>query len=288
MTDPEPEQSKSHMDSPARSWISKLSAAFSAEPQDKSELLEILRAAESRQIIDTESLGLIEGAMQVTDMQVREVMVPRAQMIVIKASASPEDYLEEILDAAHSRYPVIGESRDDVVGILLAKDLLPLALKGELTRAQVINQLRPVSFVPESKRLNQLLKDFKTNRNHMAIVVDEYGGVAGLVTIEDVLEQIVGDIEDEHDFDEEGFIKRRDDSQFVVKALTPIEDFNEYFGLELDEDEYDTIGGLVVHRFGRLPKRGESIAFGDFMVKILNSDNRQIRLMQFTRQAEMS
>lgn len=267
----------------SKSWLDRLSQAFSADPQDKFELLEMLRAAARRGIVDQDSLALIEGAMQVVDMQVREIMIPRAQMICVKADSPPEDYIREILESAHSRYPVIGESKDEVLGILLAKDLLGLNIKGELNRTSVQDRMRPACFIPESKRLNQLLKEFKENRNHMAIVVDEYGGVAGLVTIEDVLEQIVGEIEDEHDFEEDLTIKNTEPNQYVVKALTPIEDFNEYFNLNLDDNEFDTIGGLVMKRFGRLPRRGESTKLEGLSVKVLNADNRQIRLLQISR-----
>lgn len=267
----------------SRSWLDRLSQAFSGDPQDRQELQEMLRAAVQRGIIDADSLTLIEGAMQVVDMQAREIMVPRAQMLCIKAEQAPADYVREVLESAHSRYPVIGESKDDVLGILLAKDLLALAVRNDLSKSTIQDRLRPAWFIPESKRLNQLLKEFKENRNHMAIVVDEYGGVAGLVTIEDVLEQIVGEIEDEHDFEEESWIKHTGQDQFVVKALTPIEDFNAYFSTQLDEDEFDTIGGLVMKRFGRLPRRGETTRLKGFSIKVLNADSRQIRLLQFTR-----
>jgi len=267
----------------SRSWLDRLSQAFSGDPKDKEDLLQIMREAESRKVIDADALSLIEGAMQVTEMQAREIMIPRAQMSVVKASQSPQEYAAVIIESAHSRYPVVGESKDEVVGILLAKDLLALAFHNDLSRNKVQDILRPALFIPESKRLNQLLKEFKDNRNHMAIVVDEYGGVAGLVTIEDVLEQIVGEIEDEHDFDEEGLIKCTGNNQYVVKALTTIEEFNEYFSSTLNEEEFDTIGGLVLKQFGRLPKRGESVNFNELQVTILNADNRQIRLMQIQR-----
>ncbi|WP_026180297.1 HlyC/CorC family transporter [Hahella ganghwensis] len=269
----------------SRSWLDRLSQAFSGDPKNKEDLMQIMREAETRKVIDSDALSLIEGAMQVTDMQVREIMIPRAQMSVVKANQSPQEYTSEIIESAHSRYPVIGESRDEVIGILLAKDLLVLSLNSELNKSKVQDILRPAWFIPESKRLNQLLKEFKENRNHMAIVVDEYGGVAGLVTIEDVLEQIVGEIEDEHDFDEEGQIKCTGDNQYIVKALTTIEEFNEYFSTALNEEEFDTIGGLVLKQFGRLPKRGESVTFNGLQVTILNADNRQIRLMQIQRAA---
>ncbi len=267
----------------SKSWLEKISQAFSADPQSAADITEILRAAEERDVIDTDSMSIIEGAMQVIDMQVREVMIPRSQMITVKASQEPEEYLDDIIDSAHSRFPVIGESPDEIIGILLAKDLLPMALKGELKKDALTDVLRPATFVPESKRLNQLLKEFKATRNHMALVVDEYGGIAGLVTIEDVLEQIVGEIEDEHDIDEEAMIKERGAGEYIIKAITPVEDFNEFFNLELNEDNFDTIGGLVLQQFGRLPRRGESVKFSGFKFTILNADNRSIRLLQANR-----
>jgi len=266
-----------------QSWLEKLSQAFAGDPETKEDILEILRAAQRREIIDEDALSLIEGAMQVTDMQVREIMVPRAQMVIINISEPPADFLAKIFESAHSRFPVIDDDPDDVIGILLAKDLLGLMMHGNLNKDKVLDILRPATFVPESKRLNHLLKEFRSTRNHMAIVVDEYGGVAGLVTIEDVLEQIVGEIEDEHDIDDEGMIKPRGAEEFAVKALTPIEEFNEFFQSDMDDTEFDTIGGLVLKRFGRLPKRGEAVSFDGFRFKILNADNRQVRLLQVTR-----
>jgi magnesium and cobalt transporter len=263
-----------------KSWWSRISQAFSDEPQTKDDLLEILREAQTDEIIDGDALSLIEGAMQVSDMQAREIMVPRSQIVALQADANPLDYSEVIIESAHSRYPVIGDSKDEIVGILLAKDLLTLAFQGELSKAKIRDFLRQVNFIPESKRLNQLLKEFKDNRNHMAIVVDEYGGVAGLVTIEDVLEQIVGEIEDEHDVDEAGLIKCTETNEFSVKAHTTIEDFNQYFNTSLEDDEFDTIGGLVLRRFGHLPKRGEKVSFDDFDATVLNADNRKIRLLK--------
>lgn len=263
-----------------KSWFEKLSQVFSDEPESVQDIMDILRAAERRHILDSDSLNLIEGAMQVIDMQVREVMVPRSQMVTVKADQDPEQYLSAIVESAHSRFPVIGDSTDNVIGVLLAKDLLPLALKGELKKSHVIELLRPVMAVPESKRLNQLLKEFKKNRNHMAIVVDEYGGIAGLVTIEDVLEQIVGEIEDEHDFDDEAWIKPMPSGEYSVKALTPISDFNDFFESTLPENEFDTIGGLALKHFGRMPRRGETIQFEGFKVTVLNADNRTIKLLK--------
>ncbi|HLV78203.1 MAG TPA: transporter associated domain-containing protein [Marinobacter sp.] len=266
-----------------KSWLERISQAFSSGPESVEDVLEILRDAESQNILDPDSMSIIEGAMQVIDMRVDEIMIPRSKMITVKAAQDPREFLPEIIASAHSRFPVIGESQDDVIGILLAKDLLPLALNNELDWGHMRETLRLPTFVPESKRLNQLLKEFKENRNHMAIVVDEYGGTAGLITIEDVLEQIVGEIEDEHDFDEETHIKARGDGSFAVKAVTPVEDFNEFFETAMDEEEFDTIGGVVLKEFGHLPRRGETVEFGGLRFTIANADNRVIRLLQVTR-----
>lgn len=266
-----------------KSWLERISQAFSSEPESVEDVLEILRDAEEHNIIDSDAMSIIEGAMQVIDMRVDEIMIPRSQMVTVKASQEPRAFLKEIIDSAHSRFPVIGDNQDDVIGVLLAKDLLPLALENELDWTRIREVLRPPTFVPESKRLNQLLKEFKETRNHMAIVVDEYGGTAGLITIEDVLEQIVGEIEDEHDFDEETHIKPHGDGSWAVKAVTSVEDFNEFFGAGMDEQEFDTIGGIVLKEFGHLPRRGETISFNGFTFTISNADNRVIRLLQVTR-----
>ncbi|MGM0450995.1 MAG: HlyC/CorC family transporter [Pseudomonadota bacterium] len=261
-------------------WLERLSQAFSSEPRTPEDLLRILRDAEFQQLIDSDAMSIIEGAMQVTDMRVEEIMIPRSRMVTVKAEADPSSYINEIIESAHSRFPAIGDTSDEVIGILLAKDLLPLALRNNLTRDSIREILRPATVVPESKRCNQLLKEFKENRNHMAIVVDEYGGVAGLITIEDVLEQIVGDIEDEHDVDDDDQIREREHGIYAVKAQTPIEEFNEFFGTDLDEEAFDTIGGLMLKEFGRLPRRGETTAVDRFRFKVLNADNRKIRLIQ--------
>ncbi len=263
-----------------KSWLEKISQAFSAEAKSDTDVLEFLREAEKNNIIDSDSMSIMEGAMQVTDMQVREIMIPRSQMVMVKASQDPSEYMKDIIESAHSRFPVQGDAPDDILGILLAKDLLNLMLQDKLKKDALTDVLRPATFVPESKRLNKLLKEFKTTRNHMAIVIDEYGGVAGLVTIEDVLEQIVGEIEDEHDFDDEVMIKKRSDAEYIIKAITPIDEFNEYFGTSMDEDEFDTIGGLILKEFGRVPKRNEQVKFNGFKFTILNADNRSIRLIQ--------
>lgn len=280
--DHSPRSSKSNKIS-SKSWFEKLTQAFSDEPESLKDIMEILRGAEDRNVLDPDSLSIIEGAMQVTDMQVREVMIPRSQMITVRANIEPEEYINEIIESAHSRFPVIGESTDDIKGILLAKDLLPLALKGNLKKSHVAELLRPATVVPESKRLNQLLKEFKQNRNHMAIVADEYGGIAGLVTIEDILEQIVGEIEDEHDFEEEALIKPLSRGEYNVKAITPIEEFNEYFDVELPSNEFDTIGGIVLKSFERLPRRGDTTIVYGFKITVLNADNRSIRLLKIEK-----
>ncbi|MFY1051653.1 HlyC/CorC family transporter [Ectopseudomonas khazarica] len=265
-----------------KSWFNKLTQAFAHEPRNRQELLEVLRDAHQNKLLDSEALTIVEGAIQVADLQVRDIMVPRSQMISIKANQTPREFLPAIIDAAHSRYPVIGESLDDVIGILLAKDLLPLILQGEQPSFNIKDLLRPATFVPESKRLNVLLREFRANHNHMAVVIDEYGGVAGLVTIEDVLEQIVGDIEDEHDVEEDGYIKPLPSGDYLIKALTPIDSFNETFDSEFSDDEYDTVGGLVMNAFGHLPKRNEVTEIGEFRFRVLNADSRRIHLLRLT------
>jgi len=265
-----------------KSWFNKLTQAFAHEPRNRQELLEVLREAHQNKLLDSEALAIVEGAIQVADLQVRDIMVPRSQMISIKASQTPREFLPAIIDAAHSRYPVVGESLDDVIGILLVKDLLPLILQGEQPNFNIKDLLRPATFVPESKRLNVLLREFRANHNHMAVVIDEYGGVAGLVTIEDVLEQIVGDIEDEHDVEEDGYIKPLPSGDFLIKALTPIDSFNETFDSEFSDDEYDTVGGLVMSAFCHLPKRNEVTEIGEFRFRVLNADSRRIHLLRLT------
>ncbi|WPC04528.1 HlyC/CorC family transporter [Pseudomonas benzenivorans] len=265
-----------------KSWLNKLTQAFAPEPKNRQELLEVLREAHENKLLDSEALAIVEGAIQVADLQVRDIMVPRSQMISIKSSQTPREFLPSIIEAAHSRYPVIGESLDDVIGILLAKDLLPLLLQDEQAGFNIKDLLRPATFVPESKRLNVLLREFRANHNHMAVVIDEYGGVAGLVTIEDVLEQIVGDIEDEHDVEEDSYVKPLPSGDFLVKALTPIDSFNEAFETQFSDDEFDTVGGLVMSAFGHLPKRNEVTEIGEFRFRVLNADSRRIHLLRLT------
>jgi magnesium and cobalt transporter len=265
-----------------RSWIDRLSQALLGEPQDREQLIALLRDAQERGLFDVDAQAMIEGVLQVAEMQVRDIMIPRSQMVVVNRDSDPKELIAVAIESGHSRFPVIGDSRDEVAGVLLAKDLLRYSARHDPEQFAIRELLRPAVFVPESKRLNVLLKQFRASRNHLAIVVDEYGGVAGMVTIEDVLEQIVGEIEDEHDIDEESFIRKYSDVNFTVKALTPIEDFNEYFGTDFSDQEFDTIGGLVTHNLGRLPKRGETILIDAFSFKVLNADNRRIRLMQVT------
>ncbi len=262
-----------------RGWLERLGMALTGEPSSRSELIETLRAAEQRQLLDAEALSIIEGALVVAEMQAREIIIPRSQVAVVRMDMKPEELLQVVIESGHSRFPVIGESPDDVVGILLAKDLLPLALKGRKTKFNLRELLRPCTAIPESKRLNILLQEFRSTHNHLAVVYDEYGGVSGIVTIEDVLEQIVGDIEDEYDLGDEDFIKSHADGDFTVKALTPIDEFNEYFKANFSEEEYDTIGGIVTQHFGHLPERDEAITIDGFQFKVLNADNRRIRLL---------
>lgn len=267
--------------SPGRSWLDRLSQLFSSGPTTRDELKDLMRSMKERDVIDADTHGIMIGALQVAQMQARDVMIPRAQMIAIRASSSPRDFLPVIIECAHSRFPVLGDDPDEVMGILLAKDLLPLALDpARMERFSIKDHLRRALIIPEAKRLDSLLRDFRINRNHMAVVVNEYGGVAGLVTIEDVLEQIVGEIGDEHDIDEEDYlIKDLGKGEHTVKALTPVEDFNEHFGSHFSDEEFDTIGGLVLQKFGRLPAREEAVTFGGFRFTVLSADGRTIRLL---------
>ena len=262
------------------SWLSRLNKVLSGEPQDREQLIDLLRDAEKRNLVDAQALAMIEGVLQVGELQVRDIMVPRAQMVVVNSDSEPDDFIGPVTESGHSRFPVIGDSRDEVEGILLAKDLLGYYARGETKKFDLDDAMRPAVFIPESKRLNVLLREFRENRNHMAIVVDEYGGVAGLVTIEDVLEQIVGEIGDEHDTDEDSFIRRLGSGEYTVKAITPIEDFNETFKTRFSDDEFDTIGGLVIKAFGRLPRRGETMRIDGVTFKVLRADKRRVHLLR--------
>lgn len=259
------------------SWLERLSHFLLREPDDRDQLIELLHASFEKSLLDGDALAMIEGVLQVSETQVRDVMIPRSQMDVIDISKKPEEFIPFVIETAHSRFPVIDEDKNDIIGILLAKDLLRYYAGEDF---DVRDMLRPAVFIPESKRLNVLLKEFRSNRNHIAIVVDEYGGVAGMITIEDVLEQIVGDIEDEYDFDEtEDNIIRDAEGRYRVKALTEIADFNEAFGTEFSDEEFSTIGGLVVSKFGHLPKRGEAITFNNLQFTALRADSRRLHSM---------
>ncbi len=274
MNDPYP---KHRIAERPRSLLERLTHLISPEPESRSELLETLQEAHSRNLIEADSLAMIEGVFQMADLCARDIMVPRAQINAVNIADNPETLLPFVLDKAHSRYPVYEGNRDNVIGILLAKDLLRFYAEKD---CDIRDLLRPAIFIPESKRLNALLHDFRVNHNHIAIVVDEYGGVAGLVTIEDVLEQIVGDIEDEYDFDEdEDNIIRLPEGHYRTRALTEIEQFNEVFGTDYSSDEADTIGGFVIQHFGHVPHRGEKVKIDDLTFEILRSDARQIHML---------
>jgi magnesium and cobalt transporter len=265
-----------------KSWLNKVLHAFSAEPKSRDELLEIIKDAANNKLLDQEALSIIEGALDVSSLQSREIMIPRSQIIAVRIDDTPQELLAKVVESGHSRFPVIGESLDDIKGILLAKDLLRLTLGGaqDFNLEQV---LRPANIIPESKRVNILLREFREKRYHMALVIDEYGGISGLLTIEDILEEIVGDIEDETDEEvSDEFIKRVSDSDYIIKALTPIEEFNEYFNSGLSEDDFDTIGGILMQQFGHLPKRNETVTIGNFLFRVLYADNRQIHLLRLT------
>ena len=253
---------------------------FSDEPETRAELLEMLRDAAERQLVDAGALNIIYGAIGVSEMQARDIMVPRSQLAFMRENDSLDDIIKVIVSTQHSRFPVVGSDLDDVKGILHAKDLIRLLLEGGREQFDIKDHMRQATAIPESKRLNVLLEEFRANRNHMAVVVDEYGQVAGVVTIEDVLEQIVGEIEDEHDVDDAGGIKPMTDGWYVVKAETTIEDFNEHFKTRFEDDEFDTIGGIVLQAFGHLPKRGERTVLGEYEFRVLNSDSRRLRLLR--------
>src|SRR3990167_2115464 len=265
----------------SRTWLERLTALLAREPKNREQLKEVLRDAEERNVLSADILSMIERILLVSEMQVREVMVPKAQMVVIRKDSKLEKILPIVIESGHSRFPVVDATGKDVFGMLLAKDFLKYGFQQESQFFSMSNIIRPVIFVPQSKRLDILLREFRINRNHIAIVLDEYGFVAGLVTIEDVLEQIVGDIEDEYDIDEEdGHIKKMDENVYIVKASTPIEDFNKYFNFDFSDDEFDTIGGIILQNFGHLPKRGETIKIQNLRFKVLHADSRRIYLLE--------
>ena len=267
-----------------RGWIDRLVQLFGGEPEDKEDIVEILHNAKQRALLDTDALAMMEGVLGVSELRVRDIMIPRAQMAVVNRNDALEEILPVIIESAHSRFPIVGGDKGEVQGILLAKDLLQFCGNAEAFNFRDV--LRSAVFVPESKRLNVLLKEFRASRNHMAIVVDEYGAASGLVTIEDVLEQIVGDIEDEHDFDEGATILKHNDNEFSVKALTDLDDFNEFFNTEIDSDDFDTIGGYVVNAFGHLPKRGDYVEVDGFRFTVMRADSRKVHLLNILRLPE--
>ncbi len=279
-------------DSPAKeeaetqpaSWWRKFTQRLAGGPRSREDLLELLAGACEDGLIDTDAAEMVRGVFETSELQVRDIMIPRAQIIVIESDWELPRILAEALDSGHSRFPVIGDSRDEVLGILLAKDLLKFSVVGQGAAPpfELAQHLRPAVFVPESKRVNVLLKDFKRERNHMAVVADEYGGVAGLVTIEDVLETIVGDIDDEYDEAEGAHILKLDERRYMVNALTPIEDFNEYFSARFSDEDFDTVGGLVMHGLGHMPRRGESLRMERFQFNVQRADSRRIQQLQVT------
>ncbi len=269
-------------------WLRRLAQGMGREPRDREELIEVLREASERGTIDAESLAMIEGVLQVGDTQVRDIMVPRSQMVVLQRDDPPEQLLPVVVESGHSRFPVIGEDRDQVFGILLAKDLLRFFAQPERTEDFDLKEfLRPAAVVPESKRLNVLLKEFRVSHNHMAIVVDEYGGVSGLVTIEDVIEQIVGEIDDEYDVEDDQPIRRESARVFLVRAQTRIGEFNTYFGTDFTDEEFDTIGGLITQQLGRLPRRGETVMVDGIEFRVQRADRRRIDTLRVTTPRDM-
>jgi len=266
----------------SRSWIERLGQVLVGEPKDREELVKLMRDAEKRGLLGHDALAMIEGVMQVSELQVRDIMIPRSNIVFIPRDAGLDEICPLVIESAHSRFPVQDEETSQVAGILLAKDLLNYATSNKEQKFDVKDVMRPAIFVPESKRLNVMLHEFRAHRNHMAVVIDEYGSVAGLITIEDVLEQIVGEIEDEHDFEEEAFILQRSDSEFNIKALTEIDDFNERFNTNYSDDDVDTVGGMVVKSFGHVPEHGETTQIDQFLFEVLRADKRRVHLLRIT------
>jgi len=265
-----------------KSILNKIIQAFTPEPKNKDELVEVLLDAQDRELINPETKQMIEGVLDVSEMRVRDIMIPRSQMVTIDRNQNLDEFLPIILESGHSRFPVVNEDIDHVDGILLAKDLLAFGFNQQTDELSLQSIIRPAIIVPESKKVEPLLKEFRSNRYHMALVVDEYGGVSGVITIEDILEQIVGEIEDETDDDIEEDIKHLAGTVYLVRALTELEDFNEFFNSEFDETDADTIGGIVLHQFNHMPQKGELITLGDFEFKVLAADNRRMQTLQVT------
>lgn len=281
------EDTPSSIEGHSESWMRRLGRSLAGAPRNKDELTAILREAQQMALLDADALAMMYGVLETAETPVEDVMVPRSQMVVIEQDMSVDEILTLVVDSGHSRFPVIGENRDEVIGILLAKELLKLGSKAiAVEEFRLKDFMREPVFVPETKRLNVLLKEFRSSRNHMALVVDEYGGISGLVTIEDVLESIVGEIDDEFDESEGASILRQDSRHYMVKALTSIDEFNQYFGARFSDEEFDTVGGLVTSQFGRMPKRGESIELEDFQFQVSRADNRRVHLLQVTVSGE--
>ena len=266
-------------------WYARLRRLLKGSPASREDIIEFLREGHWHSVLDPDEVAMLQGVLEVSQTQVREVMIPRSQMVVLERDAPKAEIFRTIIEAGHSRFPVIGEDRDEVVGVLLAKDLLRYFVETPDQPFDLRKFIRPAIFIPESKRLNTLLKEFRISRNHIAIVVDEYGGTAGLLTIEDVLEEIVGEIGDEYDAQEAAPIQKQDENRFQVLSLARIDDFNEYFGSQLENEDYDTIGGLVMYQLGRLPRKGESLSFGGFRFKVLQADRRRIHTLEVSREA---
>lgn len=266
-----------------KSWLEKLALALTGEPQNKQQLLQIIKEAHQRQVLDHHAFSMIEGALEISELTVGDLMVPRAQVVMIRAEDDPEDFLPKIIESGHSRFPVLGDDQDEVLGILLAKDLLPLAIsKNE--RFNVRENLRAPMMVPESKHVDVILREFRDTRSHMAIVINEYGSIAGIITIEDVLEQIVGEIGDETDIDEDDFpVNAQADGSYIVKSLMPIEEFNEYFERDIQAGDFDTIGGVVTHAFGHVPQREETVDFDSLRFEVVSADSRAVKLIRVMR-----
>jgi magnesium and cobalt transporter len=273
--------------SPTGRWLKRITQSLAGEAQDRSELLAQLRDAAERGVIDTEALGMLEGVLGVADRQVRDIMIPRGEMVVIRREMTPAEILLLVVESGHSRFPVVDDDRDDVAGILLAKDLLKLTVSTDPEQFDIREFMRPAVFVPEAKRLNVLLKEFRGNRNHMAIVVDEYGGVGGLVTIEDVIEEIIGEIDDEFDVEEADNIRKEEPRQYSVRGATRIEEFNDFFGTHLPDAEFDTVAGLIMKQLGRLPRRGESVHIDGLDMRVVRADRRRVDLIRVTTPSDV-
>ncbi len=275
------DRSSTSNDQQSKSWFERLTQAFNDEPKSRTDIINLLEAAVSSEVIDRDAFTIVEGALEVSEVQARDIMIPPSQMVVVKSDNDPKTTIRKIIDSSHSRFPVVGEDSDEILGVLLAKDLLPLLFKDtDITTEDILNQLRPANFIPESKRLNVLLNEFRTKRYHMAIVLDEYGSVSGLVTIEDVLEQIVGEIEDETDKHDDEDIKPLEGTEaFIVPALCEVDDFNAFFKVEFSDEEFDTIGGILVQQFGHVPVRGEEIVIDKLKFQVMKSDGRRVKTL---------